>query len=165
MISNCFIRFIIYSRSTLQHPVLFNQWRASSENQSRRVGDDPTILRMVSVRKSHRPIVLQRCSSASRRYIPPRAARHRRKHGSTFDCDLIHLFPTAHGNIIPTSQMRICCRRRLPACPASCWHSMPVGVDKNWRASVRGGKPCSLHTHHLSKTTRKTIDEPSVPAP
>jgi len=123
--------------------------------------------------ESHRPIVLQRCSSASRRYIPPRAARHRRKHGSTFDCDSNPPFPHCawkHYTNIPDAYMLLppptsmSCKllafnasrsRQELACKCEGWqamlpaHAPPVQNDKKNNRRTECTRPVAVRLSYL----------------
>src|ERR1700712_4646036 len=77
------------------------------------------------------PEILQICFSASRKSCL-RATRHRRGHDSTLAVSTSSYSQCAreHSADIPDGHMLL-----LPSPPSiSCWHSMPVRVDKNRRA-------------------------------
>jgi len=100
-------------------------------NQSRRVGDEPTIPRKAFKRK--RPTARDTSDLLFRKQKScPRATRHRRGHDSTLAVSTSSYSQCAreHSADIPDGHMLL-----LPPPPSmSCWHSMPVRVDKNRRA-------------------------------
>jgi len=132
-------------------------------SQSRRVGDEPTVLRRVLGRKEAPPRYFRAALPQAEEPVPeshpPQA-----NHDSTLAVFAFSESQCAreHSTDIPDEYMLL-----LPPPPSmSCWHSMPVRVDENRRA-VKGEWHAMLaQCAAPSKTTKeKTINEPSVPAP
>jgi hypothetical protein len=148
----CFIRFSMYEEACFcPASCSLHSIESIHGSQSRRVGDEPTVLRRVFRKKWIQPEVLQSCSSASRRDIVPRAIA---TDDTRLDLGCVRSsYSQCTGEHVLTYQMRRCCaaaasQHVLLALNASPGRPEQHADKGEWHAKLA---PCAPP----SKTTRK----------